>query len=165
MKKVWGMMVILSLYLAGCSDNEKEQEFTIKDAIEENHVVIQNNAEKFEDLMDGGTKAEHLAPMFTFLEDVKADKESKLQMTVFPKTGEPTTSEVHYISKDKTIFKNKNKTYGMPTGDIECMYIFDSNASFMLDGCKGQISTVLVIPFSTKEYNLARNEYRKLNKE
>jgi hypothetical protein len=150
--------------LAGCSEKDKEPEFTVKDAIEKNHVVIQNHAEKFEDLMQDGTKAENILPMFAFLEDVDANKESKLQVTIFPKKGEPTTSEIHYVSKEKVIFTNKNKTYSMPTGEIECTSVFSGNSSFMLDGCKSEPSTILVIPFSQSEYMKARNEYRKLKK-
>jgi len=164
LRKVWVLFMVTGLVLTGCSEKDKEPEFTVKEAIEKNHVVIQNHAEKFEDLMQDGTKAENLLPMFAFLEDVEADKESKLQVTVFPKKGVPTTSEVHYVSKDKVIFTNKNKTYTMPTGEIECTSVVGVNSSFMLDGCNSEPSTVLVIPYSQSEYMKARNEYRKMKK-
>ncbi|MFG6497603.1 hypothetical protein P8610_19750 [Fictibacillus sp. UD] len=135
----------------------------MKDAINKNHVVIQNLSEKEHELMTGATKAEHLVPMFAFLDDVKANKESTLQITVFPKSGEPTTSELHFISKDKTIFTNNNKTFAMPIGEIECMNIMDSNRNLAVDGCNGEYSNVLVIPFGSREYNLAKVEYKKIS--
>jgi hypothetical protein len=134
----------------------------VKDAIEKNHVVIQNMSDEENELLTGATKAEHLVPMFTFLEDVEANKESKLQITVFSKNGKPTTSELHFINKDKSIFKNKNRTYTMPTGEIPCASILGTNRSLIAQGCKGDHSTVLIIPFSMKEYNLANVEYKKL---
>jgi GH15 family glucan-1,4-alpha-glucosidase len=162
MKKIWSIIGLLAI-LIGCSDQETEKKpkFSIKDAIEKNHVVIQNLSEKENEVMTGATKAEHLIPMFAFLDDVEANKESKLQITVFPKNGEPTTSELHFINKDKTIFKNKNKTYTMPTGEIECTSILDSHRNLMVDGCKVEPSTLLVIPFGVREYNLANVEYKK----
>jgi hypothetical protein len=162
MKKIWTVMGLLAL-LIGCSEKEieKEPKFTVKDAIEKDHVVIQNLSEKENEVMTGATKAEHLVPLFAFLEDVEANKESKLQITVFSKNGEPTTSELHFINKDKTTFKNKNKTYTMPTGEIECTSIIDTHRNLMVDGCKVEPSTLLVIPFGVREYNLAKVEYKK----
>lgn len=162
MKRICALIVLLFV-LIGCSEKEleKEPKFTVKDAIKKNHVVIQNLSDKENEILIGSTKAEHLEPMFSFLDDVEANKESKLQITVFPKNGEPTTSELHFINKNKTIFKNKNKTFTMPIGDIECTSILGTNNNLIAQGCKGELSTVLVIPFSMKEYNLANVEYKK----
>ncbi|MFE1246128.1 hypothetical protein ACFW35_18670 [Fictibacillus sp. NPDC058756] len=162
MKKIWTAIGLFVL-LIGCSEKEidKEQKFTVKDAIEKDHVVIQNLSDKVNEIMTGGTKAEHLVPMFAFLDDVEADKESTLKVTIFPKNGEPNTSELHYVNKDKTIFKNKNKSFTMPIGDIECSSIRASSRNLMADGCNGKYSTVLVIPFGVREYNLANVEYKK----
>jgi hypothetical protein len=166
MKRIWtaiGLLVIL----IGCSEKEteKEQKFTVKDAIEKNHVVIQNLSDNEKELFLGATKAEHLTPMFSFLEDVEANKESTMEITIFPKTGGPVTSKVHFISEEKTVFKNNYAGYGMPKGEIECMNVWGSNQNLMLNGCKGEPSTVFVIPYSNREYLLAKNEYRKMNKE
>lgn len=160
--KVWGALFIAGVLLTGCSEKEaeKESKFTIKDAIKKDHVVIQNLSEKEIEIMTGATKTEHLVPMFAFLDDVKADKESKLQITVFTKNGESTTSELHYVNKDKTIFKNNNKTFGMPTGEIECSYILDSHQNMMVDGCTTEVSTLLVTPFSPRDFNLAKADYK-----
>ncbi|MBN3552821.1 hypothetical protein JYA63_00905 [Fictibacillus nanhaiensis] len=152
--KKWGALFIAGVLLTACSDKEagKESKFTVKDAIKKDHVVIQNLSEKEIELMTGATKTEHLVPMFTFLDDVKADKESKLEI--------PTTSELHYVNKDKTIFKNNNKTFGMPTGEIKCRYIIDSYQNLMVDGCSGEVSTLLVAPFGPRDFNLAKAEYK-----
>lgn len=162
MKKI-GTLIGLLVFLIGCSEKEieKEPKFTVKDAIKKNHVVIQNLSDKEIEIMTGSTKAEHLVPMFAFLDDVQANKESKLKITVFPKNGVPTTSELHFINKDKIIFKNKNKTFAMPTGDIECTGMLDSHRNLMVDGCDVDPSTLLVIPFGVREYNLANVEYKK----
>ncbi|KZE67562.1 hypothetical protein AWM68_19050 [Fictibacillus phosphorivorans] len=164
MKKVWATIGLLAL-LIGCSEKEMDNEpkFTVKEAIK-NNVVIQNLSDKEHEIMSGETKAEHLVPMFAFLDDVKANKESTLQITVFPKSGEPTTSELHFISEDKTVFTNNNKTFAMPTGEIECMSIRDSNRNFTVDGCNGEYSSVFVFPFGSREYNLAKVEYKKKSK-
>ncbi len=160
--KKWGALFIAGVLLTGCSEKEaeKESKFTIKDAIKKDHVVIQNLSEKETELMTGATKTEHLVPMFTFLDDVKADKESKLHITVFSKKGESTTSELHYVNKDKTIFRNNNKTFGMPTGEIECSYILDSPQNLMVDGCTTEVSTLLVALFSPRDFNLAKADYK-----
>ncbi|WP_137792132.1 hypothetical protein [Bacillus sp. E(2018)] len=160
--KKWGALFLAGVLLTSCSEKEAEKEtkFTIKEAIKKDHVVIQNLSEKEIEIMTGATKTEYLVPMFSFLDDVKADKESKLQITVFPKNGEPTTSELHYMNKDKTIFKNNNKTFGMPTGEIECSYIMDSNQHLMVDGCTTDVSTLLVALFSPRDFNLAKAEYK-----
>jgi hypothetical protein len=86
MKKIWTVMGLLAL-LIGCSEKEieKEPKFTVKDAIEKDHVVIQNLADDERELMTGSTKKEHLLPMFAFLEDVEANKGSTLEVTIFPK--------------------------------------------------------------------------------
>lgn len=161
MKKICGAIGLVAL-LIGCSENEidKTPKFTVKDAIAKNHVVIQNLSDKEHEIMTGATKAEHLVPMFAFLEDVKANKESTLQITVFPKSGDPTTSKVHFINEVKTVFTNNNKTFAMPIGEIECMDVLDSKRNLALDGCKGEYSNVLVIPFGSREYNLAKAEYK-----
>ncbi|WP_416730205.1 hypothetical protein [Fictibacillus sp. JL2B1089] len=160
--KKWGAFFIAGVLLTGCSEkeSEKESKFTIKDAIKKDHVVIQNLSDKEHEIMTGATKTEYLVPMFAFLDDVKANKESKLQITIFPKSGKPTTSELHFLNKDKTVFKNKNKTYAMPTGDIECVSILDSNRHIALDGCKGDLNNVFVIPFGSRDFNLAKAEYK-----
>lgn len=166
MKRIWtaiGLLIVLN----GCSEKEveKEPKFTVKEAIENNHVVIQNLSDKERELMTGSTKTEHLLPMFSFLKDVETNKESTLEVTVFQKSGEPVTSTLHFVEEEKTIFKNNYSGYGMPKGEFECMNVFESRTSLSLNGCKGKISNVFVIPFESRDYMIARNEYRKMNKE
>ncbi|WNB91917.1 hypothetical protein [Bacillus sp. NEB1478] len=164
MKKLWGLCIVILLFaLAACSDqdSEKKPEFTVKDAIKKNHVVIQNQSDKTNELLTGAVKAENLQPMFTFLDDVNEGKESKVQITVFNKQGKSTTSDLHFINKDKTIFTNYEKSYGMPTGKIECMNVRESNESLQLDGCNGDLSTILAIKYNIREYVLASKEYKK----
>jgi hypothetical protein len=165
MKKIWTVLGLLAL-LIGCSEKEieKEPKFTVKDAIEKDHVVIQNLSDDERELMTGSTKTEHLLPMFTFLEDVEANKESTLEVTIFPKSGEPVTSTLHFLEKEKTIFTNNYSGYGMHKGEFECMNVMESRSSLSLNGCKGELSNLFVIPFESRDYMIARNEYRKINK-
>jgi hypothetical protein len=166
MKRIWTAIGLL-IILFGCSEKEieKEPKFTVKEAIENNHVVIQNLSDKERELMTGSTKTEHLLPMFSFLKDVETNKESTLEVTVFQKSGEPVTSTLHFVEKEKTIFKNNYSGYGMPKGEFECMNVFESRTSLSLNGCKGELSNIFVIPFESRDYMIARNEYRKINKE
>jgi hypothetical protein len=166
MKRIWTAIGIL-IVLFGCSEKEveKEQKFTVKDAIEKDHVVIQNLSDKEMELMTGSTKTEHLLPMFAFLKDVEANKESTLEVTVFQKSGESVTSILHFMEKEKTIFKNNYSGYGMPKGEYECMNVFESRTGLSLNGCKGELSNIFVIPFESRDYMIARNEYKKMNKE
>lgn len=165
MKKICGLFLALGIFLTGCSEKEKEPEFTVKDAIEKNHVVIQNLSDKERDLMTGSTKAEHLIPLFSFLEDVENNKESTLEVTIFPKKGGPVTNKIRFLEKEKTIYTNNYSGYGMPKGEFECMNVIDSGRSLMLNGCKGEPSTVFAIPYSPREYTIAKNEYKKLKKQ
>jgi hypothetical protein len=165
MKKIWSIIGLLAI-LIGCSDQEteKKSKFSIKDAIEKNHVVIQNLTDNERELMTGSTKTEHLLPMFAFLKDIAANKESKLKVTIFTKSGEPVTSTLHFVEKEKTIFTNNYSGYGMPRGEFKCMNVMESRSSLSLNGCKGELSNVFVIPFESRDYMIARNEYRKINK-
>lgn len=162
MKRIWTAIGLL-VVLFGCSEKEveKEPKFTVKDAIEKDHVVIQNLSDKEIELITGSTKTEHLLPMFSFFDDVEANKESKLEITILQKSGDPVTNTLHFLEKEKMIFTNNYNGYGMPKGEFECMNLQESRESLSLNGCKGEMSYVYVIPYNNRDYLLAKNEYKK----
>ncbi|MEC3882541.1 hypothetical protein VKA52_02230 [Halobacillus sp. HZG1] len=159
MRKIFWLSCLF--FLAACSEADTEEPYTVEDAKEDGHVIVEHQSEQFDQIKNGALEVENVKEMATFIKNVEQGAEDDLDVSIFSPDGSHYQNSFSYDGEAIRFVNNYGAYPSSPAGTFDCEYVTRRGPMVYVSNCQSEegkdLSTLLSFVGTEKSFREAAN--------
>ncbi|RDY72525.1 hypothetical protein DXT76_01650 [Halobacillus trueperi] len=159
MKKLLWLLCLL--IVAACSEGETEEPYTVEDAREDGHVIVEHQSEQFDQIKNGALGVENIKEMTAFIKNVEQGAEDDLDVSIFNPDGSHYQNSFSYDGEAIRFVNNYGAYPSSPAGTFSCEYMTRRGPMVYVSNCQSEqgkdFSTLLSFVATEKAFRETGN--------